>query len=103
MIHAGVYASIRHYLKTLEAMGGNSHDGAAIVAKMKSTPTDDELFGKGYIREDGRHIHPTYLFEVKTPGESKYPWDFYKLAATIPAEEAFKPLAQSECPLVKKP
>ena len=102
-IHAGVYAAIAHYLKVLEAAGGNSHDGAAIVAKMKATPTDDPLFGKGYIREDGRHIHPAYLFEVKTPAESKYPWDYYTLKATIPAEEAFKPLAQSECPLVKKP
>ena len=102
-IHAGVYAAIAHYLKVLEASGGNSHDGAAIVAKMKATPTDDPLFGKGLIREDGRHIHPAYLFEVKSPAESKYPWDYYKLVATIPAEEAFKPLAQSECPLVKKP
>jgi len=100
---AGVYSSILHYLKALESLGGNSHDGAAIVAKMKATPSDDPLFGKGYIREDGRHIHPNYLFEVKTPAESKYPWDYYKLVATIPAEEAFKPLAQSECPLVKKP
>ena len=100
---AGVYASIAHYLKVLEASAGNSHDGAAIVAKMKATPTDDPLFGKGYIREDGRKTHPAYLFEVKTLAESKYPWDYYKLIATIPAEEAFKPLSQSECPLVKKP
>ena len=100
---AGVYSSILHYLKALETLGGNSHDGAAIVAKMKATPSDDPLFGKGYIREDGRHIHPNYLFEVKAPAESKYPWDYYKLIATIPAEEAFKPLALSECPLVKKP
>jgi branched-chain amino acid transport system substrate-binding protein len=101
-IHAGVYAAVAHYLKVLEASGGNSHDGAAIVAKMKATPTEDALFGKGEIRIDGRHIHPAYLFEVKTPTESKYPWDYYKLVATIPAEEAFKPLSQSECPLVKK-
>ena len=100
---AGVYASVAHYLKVLDAAGANSHDGAAIVAKMKATPTEDSLFGKGYIREDGRHIHPNYLFEVKTPAESKYPWDYYKLVTTIPAEEAFRPLSQSECPLVKKP
>jgi branched-chain amino acid transport system substrate-binding protein len=102
MVQAGDYASTLHYLKTLEAMGGNSHDGAKVVAKMKELPTDDPLFGKGMIRVDGRKIHPAYLFEVKKPSESKYPWDYYKLLATIPAEEAFRPLAQSECPLVKK-
>ena len=69
---------------------------------MKAMPTDDKLFGKGYIRADGRKIHPAYLFEVKKPEESKGPWDYYKLISTIPAEEAFRPLAQSECPLVKK-
>jgi branched-chain amino acid transport system substrate-binding protein len=102
MVQAGDYASTLHYLKTLEAMGGNPHDGAKVVAKMKEIPTDDPLFGKGTIRVDGRKIHPAYLFEVKKPSESKYPWDYYKLLATIPAEEAFRPLAQSECPLVKK-
>ena len=102
MVHAGVYASVIHYLKTLEAMGGNPHDGAKVVAKMKELPTDDPLFGKGVVREDGRVIHPAYLFEVKSPAESKYPWDYYKLIGTIPADEAFRPLAQSECPLVKK-
>lgn len=102
MIHAGVYGATLHYLKALEAMGGNPHDGAKVVAKMKEMPTDDPLFGKGSIREDGRAIHPAYLFEVKAPAESKYPWDYYKLIATIPASEAFRPLAESECPLVKK-
>jgi len=102
MTQAGVYSSVLHYLKALEALGGNPHDGAKVIAKMKELPTDDPLFGKGYIRADGRKIHPAYLFEVKTPAESKYPWDYYKLVATIPAEEAFRPLAQSECPLVKK-
>ncbi|MGA2792609.1 MAG: ABC transporter substrate-binding protein [Roseiarcus sp.] len=102
MIQAGDYASTLDYLKTLEAMGGNPHDGAKVVAKMKELPTDDPLFGKGVIRIDGRKIHPAYLFEVKKPSESKYPWDYYKLLATIPADEAFRPLAQSECPLVKK-
>jgi len=102
MVHAGVYSSVLHYLKTLDAMGGNPHDGAKVVAKMKEIPTDDPLFGKGVIREDGRVIHPAYLFEVKSPAESKYPWDYYKLIGTIPADEAFRPLAQSECPLVKK-
>jgi branched-chain amino acid transport system substrate-binding protein len=102
MVQAGDYASTLHYLKTLEALGGNPHDGAKVVAKMKELPTDDPLFGKGTIRVDGRKIHPAYLFEVKKPSESKYPWDYYKLLATIPADEAFRPLAQSECPLVKK-
>jgi branched-chain amino acid transport system substrate-binding protein len=102
MVQAGVYASLIHYFKALDALGGNPHDGAKVVAKMKDMPTDDPLFGKGSIRIDGRTIHPVYLFEVKTPGESKYPWDYYKLIATIPADEAFRPLAQSECPLVKK-
>ncbi|WP_246731685.1 ABC transporter substrate-binding protein [Methylocapsa sp. S129] len=102
MVQAGVYASVIHYLKALDALGGNPHDGAKVVAKMKEMPTDDPLFGKGMIRTDGRAIHPVFLFEVKTPAESKYPWDYYKLVATIPAEEAFRPLAQSECPLVKK-
>jgi len=102
MVQAGDYASTLDYLKTLEAMGGNPHDGAKVIAKMKELPTDDPLFGKGSIRIDGRKIHPAYLFEVKKPSESKYPWDYYKLVATIPADEAFRPLAQSECPLVKK-
>ena len=102
MVQAGVYSSVIHYLKALDAMGGNPHDGAKVVAKMKELPTDDPLFGKGVIRQDGRVIHPAYLFEVKSPAESKYPWDYYKLIGTIPADEAFRPLAQSECPLVKK-
>jgi len=99
---AGVYAAVLHYLKTLEALGGNPHDGAKIVAKMKEIPTDDPLFGKGPLRIDGRRIIPAYLFEVKKPEESKYPWDYYKLVATIPPEDAAKPLEASECPLVKK-
>ena len=102
MVQAGVYASLIHYFKALEALGGNPHDGAKVVAKMKEMPTDDPLFGKGMIRIDGRTIHPAYLFQVKSPAESKYPWDYYKLIATIPAEEAFRPLAESQCPLVKK-
>ena len=102
MVQAGVYASLLHYFKALEALGGNPHDGAKVVAKMKELPTDDPLFGQGVIRADGRAIHPAYLFEVKTPAESKYPWDYYKLIATIPAEDAAKPLSESECPLVKK-
>ena len=102
MTVAGVYSGVLHYLKTLEAMGGNLRDGAKVVAKMKELPTDDPLFGKGTIRVDGRKIHQAYLFEVKKPEESKYPWDYYKLVATIAPEDAAKPLEASECPLVKK-
>jgi len=102
MTVAGLYSGVLHYLKTLDAMGGNPHDGAMVVAKMKELPTDDVLFGKGTIRADGRKMLPAYLFEVKKPEESKYPWDYYKRIATIPAEEAARPLSESECPLVKK-
>jgi branched-chain amino acid transport system substrate-binding protein len=100
MIQAGVYSSLIHYFKTVEAMGGNPHDGAKVVAKMKEMPTDDSLFGKGSIREDGRKIHPAYLFQVKKPEESNGPWDYYKLIGTTPADEAFRPLSESACPLV---
>jgi branched-chain amino acid transport system substrate-binding protein len=102
MTVAGVYAGVLHYLKALEALGGNPRDGAKVVAKMKEIPTDDPLFGKGPLRIDGRRIIPAYLFEVKKPEESKYPWDYYKLIATISPEDAAKPLEASECPLVKK-
>jgi branched-chain amino acid transport system substrate-binding protein len=100
MVHAGVYAATLHYLKALKALGSDG-DGAAVVAKMKELPTDDILFGKGAIRQDGRKIHDMYLFQVKKPEESKGPWDYYDLRATIPAAEAFRPLDQGNCPLVK--
>jgi branched-chain amino acid transport system substrate-binding protein len=100
MNHAGVYAGITHYLKAALALGAGAHDGKAVVEKMKSMPTDDPLFGKGSVRADGRVIHPAYLFEVKKPSESKYPGDFYKIRATIPADEAFRPLKEGNCPLV---
>ena len=102
MTQAGNYAAVLHYLKALEALGGNPHDGAKVVAKMKEIPTDDPLFGKGPLRADGRRLIPAYLFEVKKPEESKYPWDYYKQIATIAAEDAAKPLEASDCPLVKK-
>ena len=102
MVHAGVYSSLIHYFKALEALGGTPHDGAKVVAKMKEMPTDDPLFGKGSIEPNGRTVHPAYLFEVKKPSESKAPWDYYKLVATIPANEAFTPLDKSTCPLLKK-
>jgi len=99
MIHAGVYSALLHYFKAVEAL--KSDDGTKVIAKMKETPTDDPLFGKGSVRADGRKIHPAYLVEVKKPSESKGPWDYYKVRATIPAEEAFRPLAEGGCPLVK--
>ncbi|MEK7444700.1 MAG: ABC transporter substrate-binding protein [candidate division NC10 bacterium] len=100
MIHAGAYAGTLHYLKAVETL--KSDDGTRVIAKMKEMPTDDPLFGKGVIRADGRKIHPAYLFEVKKPSESKYPWDYYKVRVTIPANEAFRPIDQGDCPLVKK-
>ncbi|HWX84416.1 MAG TPA: ABC transporter substrate-binding protein [Xanthobacteraceae bacterium] len=99
MTVAGVYAETLHYLKAVAALK-SAADGKAVVAKMKDLPTDDPLFGKGYIRADGRKIHPAYLFEVKKPEESKYPGDVYKLRATAPAEEAFRPLKDGNCPMV---
>jgi branched-chain amino acid transport system substrate-binding protein len=99
MNQAGSYAATLHYLKAVAALKSTT-DGKAVVAKMKEIPTDDPLFGKGYIRADGRKIHPAYLFEVKSPEESKYPGDLYKLRATIPAEEAFRPLKDGNCPMV---
>ena len=99
MVHAGVYASMLHYLKAVEA--AKTDDGTKVVAQMKAMPTDDPLFGKGTIRADGRKLHPAYLFEVKKPSESKGAWDYYKLRATIPADQAFRPIDQGDCPLVK--
>ncbi len=99
MVHAGVYAGVTHYLKAVAAAKGAS-DGKAVVAKMKEIPTDDPLFGKGSVRVDGRKIHDAYLFEVKNEKESKHPGDYYKLRATIPAAEAFRPLKDGGCPLV---
>jgi branched-chain amino acid transport system substrate-binding protein len=99
MAQAGVYASVLHYLKAAEA--AKTDDGTKVVAKMKELPTDDPLFGKGVIRIDGRKIHPAYLFEVKKPSESKGPWDYYKVRATIPADQAFRPLQDGGCSLVK--
>jgi branched-chain amino acid transport system substrate-binding protein len=100
MVHAGVYGSVLHYLKAVEAL--KSDDGTKVVAKMKEMPTDDALFGKGTIRADGRKIHPAYLVEVKKPAESKGPYDYYKVRATIPADQAFRPIDQGNCPLVTK-
>lgn len=103
MVQAGVYSSTLHYLKTATAMGiaQAKVDGAATIARMKAMPTDDDCFGPGLIREDGRKIHPSYLWEVKKPSESKGPWDYYKPVASTPADKAFRPLDKGGCPLVK--
>ncbi len=100
MVQAGTYASILHFTKAVAALGA-AGDGRAVVAKMKELPTDDPLFGKGSIRADGRKIHPMFLFRVKSPAEQRYPWDYYAYEATIPAEEAFRPLSEGGCPLVR--
>ena len=100
MVQAGVYAGLQHYLMAVDALQADS-DGAKVVAKMKELPTDDPLFGKGSIRVDGRKIHPAYLVEVKKPGESKYAYDYYKVLQTIPADKAFRPLNEGNCPLVR--
>ncbi|MCC8938153.1 ABC transporter substrate-binding protein [Bradyrhizobium sp. Arg68] len=102
MVQAGVYAGLMHYFKALDALGGNPHDGAKIVAKMKEIPADDPLFGKGEVQANGRVIHNAYLFEVKKPSESKGPWDLYKLVGTVPGDQAFTPLDKSSCALLKK-
>jgi branched-chain amino acid transport system substrate-binding protein len=99
MVQAGVYSGLLHYLKAVEA--AKSKDSAVVMAKMKEMPTDDPLFGKGTIRVNGRKMHSMYLYEVKKPSESKGPWDYYKQIAVLTGEEAFQPLAETGCSLVK--
>jgi branched-chain amino acid transport system substrate-binding protein len=99
-MQAGVYAATAHYLKAVSALKG-AGDGKAVVAKMKEMPTDDPLYGQGTIRTDGRKIHPVSLYETKSPAESKGDWDFFKLVSTVPGEQAFRPLSEGGCPLVK--
>jgi branched-chain amino acid transport system substrate-binding protein len=99
-MQAGVYAATLHYLKAVDALGASS-DGKAVVQEMKKLPTDDPLFGKGSVRADGRKLHNMYLFEVKKPDESKYPWDYYKLIQTIPPSEAWRPLEEGGCDFLK--
>jgi len=100
MTQAGIYSATTHYLKAVEAAG--TKETQAVMEKMRSTPINDFFVKGGKIREDGRMVHEMYLYEVKKPAESKGAWDYYKLVATIPAEEAFQPLSDSKCPLVKK-
>jgi branched-chain amino acid transport system substrate-binding protein len=99
-MQAGVYAATVHYLKAVAALK-NAGDGRAVVAKMKDMPTSDPLYGEGRIRPDGRKIHPVRLYETKKPSESKGEWDYFKLISAIPADQAFRPLAEGGCPLVK--
>jgi branched-chain amino acid transport system substrate-binding protein len=98
MVQAGVYASVLHYLKAVEAAG--TKDSEAVMAKMKEMPSEDPLFGRGQVRQDGRHVHDMYLFQVKSPDQSSGTWDYYDVLATIPAERAFRPLNEGNCPLV---
>src|SRR6266705_3870084 len=100
MVQAGVYSTMTHYLKAVEC--GKTYDGTKVIPKMKELATDDPLFGKGRVRMDGRKVHPAYLVEVKKPSESKGPYDYYKIRATIPADQAFRPMDQGDCPLVAK-
>ena len=102
MDQAGCYAGALHYLKAVADLGvaGAKANGAAVISRMKAMPTDDDAFGNGAIREDGRGLFPSYLFEVKSPAETQKPWDYYKLIATTPPGEAFRPLAEGGCPLV---
>lgn len=99
-MQAGVYAATVHYLKAVAAVK-DGHDGRAVVAKMKEMPTSDPLYGEGMIRIDGRKIHPVHLYETKTPAELKGDWDYFKLISTVPADQAFRPLNEGGCSLVK--
>jgi branched-chain amino acid transport system substrate-binding protein len=100
MSQAGVYSAVRHYLKAVEAAG--TDEAQAVVKKMKEMPVNDFFAHGGKVREDGRMVHDMYLVQVKTPEESKYPWDYYKVIRTVAGDQAFRPLGESECPLVKK-
>ena len=100
MVQAGQYSSVMHYLKAVKAI--NSDDTPKVMAQMKKTPVNDFFAKNGKIRDDGRMVHDMYLLQVKKPADSKTPWDYYNVKATIPAAEAFQPLAESRCPLVKK-
>ncbi len=100
MAQAGTYSAITHYLKAVQATG--TDETTAVMAKMRELPVNDFMTKNGKIREDGRLVREMYVFEVKKPSESQYPWDYYKLKATIPADQAYLPLSRSSCPLVKK-
>ena len=97
---AGDYSSTMHYLKAIAAAG--TDDAKAVMAKMRKLPVNDFFAKNGKLREDGRFIHDMYVYEVKKPSESKYAWDYEKLRAVIPGDEAFRSVADSKCPLLKK-
>jgi branched-chain amino acid transport system substrate-binding protein len=101
--HAGAYSAVLHYLKAAAAMGPAQAkaSGRSAIERMKALPTEDDCFGPGRVREDGRKIHPVYLFEVKPPAEVKKDWDLYRLAGNIEAEQAMRPLSEGGCPLVR--
>jgi branched-chain amino acid transport system substrate-binding protein len=103
MVHAGCYAATLHYLKAVAAMGvaEAKASGADAVARMKAMPTDDDAFGPGSIRIDGRKLHPAFLLQVKSPQESRGPWDYYRLLQTTAADQAWRPLSEGNCPLVR--
>ena len=102
-MHAGNYSGVTHYLKAVKELGvaRAKASGREVVALMKRMPTDDDAYGRGLIREDGRKIHPSHLYQVKRPSESRGPGDVYKLAVTIPADQAFRPLSEGGCALVR--
>jgi branched-chain amino acid transport system substrate-binding protein len=100
-MQAGVYSGVLAYLHAVARIGGKAEDGKAVVEAMKQTPSHDPVYGETTIRVDGRALHPVYVFQTKTPAESKGPWDFFKLVSTVPADQAFRPLSEGHCPLVR--
>jgi branched-chain amino acid transport system substrate-binding protein len=98
-IQAGTYSAVRHYLQAIKDAG--TDEPLTVVAKMRATPVNDMFATGGYLRDDGRMVHDMYLTQIKTPAESTDPWDLVKMLKTVPGDDAFRPLAQSECPLVK--
>ncbi len=100
MLHAGVYSAVTHYLNAIDAVG--TDEAGAVMKRMKATPINDFYATNGKIRDDGRMVHDMYLMQVKKPAESKQPWDYYNVLATIKGEDAFQPMALSRCPLIKK-
>jgi branched-chain amino acid transport system substrate-binding protein len=101
MIQTGVHSAVTHYLKAIDATG--TDEAKAVVAQMKAIPINDFFAKNGRIRDDGRMVHDMYLVQVKSPGESKNEWDLYKVLATVPGDDAYRPLAEGGCPLVKRP
>ena len=99
MIQAGLYSAVTYYLKAIDATG--TDDAKTVIAKMKATPINDFFAKNGYIREDGRMVHDMYLVQAKKPSESKGEWDLYNILATIPGDQAFRPMAEGGCPYIK--